>query len=231
MAATAQYLPFPIAIDRGTASCELQLECTAQAKSPAVFSQLFHLYSRQIYRTVFSITKNHEDAEDALQNAFLHAYLALETFEGRATFYSWLTRIAINCALMILRKRRCRPEASFDSSLEYGEDFFQFDVKDPGMNPEQICDLRERRVSMLNAIRNLNPPLRDAIQMHLMHGSSLKEIARSLHISEGAVKSRLHRARARLAKAHVYRASSDSERKSLTDSTIQQSRKSNSSHA
>jgi RNA polymerase sigma-70 factor (ECF subfamily) len=201
MNATAQPLSSFTAIEHGPVS-HIQRENAAQAKSPIVFSNLFHLYSRKIYRTVFLITRNHEDAEDALQNAFLHAYLALDSFEGRATFYSWLTRIAINCALMILRKRRCRPEATFDPCSDSGEDLPPFEVKDPGLNPEEAYDLREQRMRIVRAIGRLNPPLRDALQMHLRRGASLKEIAQSLHISEGAVKSRLHRARARLATTH-----------------------------
>ena len=88
------------------------LVVAAQSGSQAAFSELFSRYSQRTYRTVFAITKNAADAEGAMQEAFLRAFTAINRFEDRATFYSWLTRIAINSALMIVRKRRTRPESS-----------------------------------------------------------------------------------------------------------------------
>ena len=86
----------------------------AQKGRPTTFAELYAIYSRRLYRTIIAITRNPADAEDALQVTFLRAYLALDTFEGRSSVYSWLLRIAINSALMILRKRRARPEALLD---------------------------------------------------------------------------------------------------------------------
>src|SRR5665213_3446900 len=97
-------------------SKDKHLVLAAQSGCRAAFNELWNLYSRRIYRTLLGITNNPQDAEDALQDAFLRAFLALESFEGRANFYTWLTRIAINSALGILRKRRCRPETSIDTN-------------------------------------------------------------------------------------------------------------------
>src|SRR5579859_4234848 len=77
---------------------------------------------------------------DGLQDTFFRAYRSLGSFEGRARFSSWLTRIAINSALMILRRRRARPETSSEPLLDLGEDSPYFDVRDFTMNPEQVCD-------------------------------------------------------------------------------------------
>lgn len=86
-----------------------QLVSAAKAGSDDAFAQLQHLYAPRLYSTIIRITKNHEDAEDVLQDTFLRVHLALCNFEGRSSFYSWVTRIAINSALMALRKRRARP--------------------------------------------------------------------------------------------------------------------------
>lgn len=175
-----------------------QLVLAAQAGSTAAFAELQNLHARHVYKSIVAITKNREDAEDALQDTFLRAYQALGGFEGRANFSSWLTRIGINFALMILRKRRARPEVSTDSSFESRDELPPFEVRDPGPNPEQIYDQRQRYRRVLHAICQLEPGLRAAMQIRLTRGSSLKEIAQALQITEAAVKARLHRARTRL---------------------------------
>src|SRR6201996_5005402 len=116
----------------------------AKSGSQAAFAGLWDIHSQRIYRRLLNITKNREDAQDALQDAFLHAYRALPAFEGRSSFYSWLTRIAINSALMVLRKRRTRSEVSFDCPFETEEQTFEFEVEYEGPNPEQICDIQQR---------------------------------------------------------------------------------------
>jgi RNA polymerase sigma-70 factor (ECF subfamily) len=185
-------------------SRDLALVASAQSGSAAAFAQLRELYSARIYRTVLAITKNHEDAEDALQDTFLRAYLALKNFEGRANFYSWLTRIAINSALMLLRKRRARPEVSFATGAENQEELQTFEFPDASPTPEQICDQRQRHTRLMRAIRKLEPRLRAVVEIQMRHDCSVRDIAEMLEISEAAVKSRLYRARARLTAARVF---------------------------
>jgi RNA polymerase sigma-70 factor (ECF subfamily) len=182
-----------------------QLVSAARAGSSAAFAELQRHYSRHLYSTIVAITKNREDAEDALQDTFLRAYRALGNFEGRSSFYSWLTRIAINSALMLLRKRRGRPEVSFEPANETGDDLLPFEIRDTAANPEQIYDQHQRCAGVLRAIQKLEPSLRRALQIRMEGGSSLKEIARALEISEAAVKTRLHRARVRLSSARSLR--------------------------
>jgi RNA polymerase sigma-70 factor (ECF subfamily) len=170
----------------------------AQSGSSDAFETLERLYSRKLYRTIFGITKNREDAEDALQDTFMRAYRSLCNFEGRSSFYSWLTRIAINSALMTLRRRRSCPEVPFAPLHETEQDLSYHEVKDSSLNPEQIYDQRQRCFSVLRAIKDLEPNLRGAVQIRVMHGCSLKEIAQSLDVSVAAVKARLYRARVRL---------------------------------
>ena len=84
-----------------------KLVAAARAGSSAAFAELREMYAQRVFRKLLTMTKNREDAEDALQDTFLRAYMALHTFEERSSFYTWVMRIAINSALMILRRRRC----------------------------------------------------------------------------------------------------------------------------
>ena len=175
-----------------------QLVSAAQSGSPEAFAELHAIYSRRLFKTIVAITRNPEDAEDALQDTFLRAHLALANFEGRSTLYSWLTRIAINSALMILRRRRNRPEVMFDSPADARGNAPCLEIKDSAPSPEQICDLREQRVRLLRAISKLDPPLRVPIEIRMTQEWSVKQIGRALNLSDVAVKTRLHRARRRL---------------------------------
>jgi RNA polymerase sigma-70 factor (ECF subfamily) len=181
------------------------LVAAARSGSSAAFAELREIYARRVYRKLLTMTKNREDAEDALQDTFLRAYMALHTFEERSSFYTWVTRIAINSALMLLRKRRIRSEVSFDSPSETEEAVSAIDFKDTGPSPEHICVHRESHACMLRSIWNLQPRLRQVIEMQMMENYSIREIAQTLEISEAAVKSRLSRARARLVSAHPVR--------------------------
>jgi RNA polymerase sigma-70 factor, ECF subfamily len=186
-------------IGHATSSKNQRVVLAAQSGCRTAFSDLWDLYSRRVYRTLLGIMKNPHDAEDALQDAFLRAYLAIGDFEGRANFYTWLTRIAINSALGILRKRRCRPETSLDATLRLEDDSPRVDFRDSARNPEQIYAEHEERENLKQAIQRLPLGLRNAIQMQVSGDCSVKELACRLNISEAAAKSRLHRARIMLA--------------------------------
>jgi RNA polymerase sigma-70 factor (ECF subfamily) len=176
------------------------LVSAARERSPEAFTKLHALYSRRLYKTIIAITRDPEDAEDALQATFLRAYLAIHTFEGRSHIYTWLTRIAINSARRIVQRRRARPEVLFDPQPQTHREVqaFFLEVKDSSPNPEQIYDVRQRHMRVLRGLRNLSPELREPIQMQVMQSFSLKDIGQALNLSEAAVKSRLHRARLRL---------------------------------
>jgi RNA polymerase sigma-70 factor, ECF subfamily len=181
-----------------TAQRDEQLVSGAKAGSDEAFAELQNLYAQRLYSTIVRITRNHEDAEDALQDTFLRVYLAVRSFEGRSSFYSWVTRIAINSAFMVLRKRRARPEVSFELPLHDADDLPHFQIEDSSPNPEQICHERQQWVRMLHSIQNLQPNVQGTIRIRVATGSSLKEIARTQGISVASVKSRLHRARVQL---------------------------------
>ena len=181
-----------------SAICDRRLVSEAQVGSSDSFEQLQHLYRRKLYNTIFAITKHREDAEDALQDTFMRAYIGLQQFEGRSSVYSWLTRIAINSALMILRRRRVRAEVVFDSPADELGATGSLEVRDTALNPEQILARQQRWIHMLEAIEKLDPKLRAPIRVLMTHECSMNEIARALDISVPAVKARLHRARRRL---------------------------------
>jgi RNA polymerase sigma-70 factor, ECF subfamily len=174
----------------------------AQAGSSAAFAELHSIYSGRLYQAILSITRNPHDAEEALQDTFLRAHLAIKKFEGKSKIYSWLTRIAINSALMILRNRRVRSEVLFDPQPDDRREAITFEVRDSAPNPEELCILHQHQHRTLRAIRHLSPHLRVPFRMQIMRGWSIREISRALNISEAAVKSRMHRARLRLSTAH-----------------------------
>ena len=174
------------------------LVSAAQAGSPAAFAELYSTYSARLFRTILSITRNPHDAEEALQETFLRAYLAIKTFEGKSKIYTWLTRIAVNTALMVLRKQRVRPEVLFDPQPDDRCESYTFEIKDSALNPEELCALHQRELKTLRALHRLRPYLREPIRMQIMHGWSISEISRELNVSEAAVKSRLYRARQQL---------------------------------
>jgi RNA polymerase sigma-70 factor (ECF subfamily) len=183
------------------------LVAAARSGSAAAFAELREIYAQRVYRKILTITKNPEDAEDALQDTFLQAYLALNAFEERASFYTWVTRIAINSALMILRRRRRRAEVCFEVPSETEEAISICEFKDAGPSPEHICVHRQSYDCVVRSIWKLQPRLRQVIEMQMTGSYSIREIAQTLKISEPAVKARLSRARARLAAAHAARTS------------------------
>ena len=176
----------------------------AKAGSHTAFAKLQKMYAHRLYKRILSITRSHEDAEDALQDTLIRAYRGLPFFEGRSKLSSWLTRIAINSALMIMRKRQTRPEVSFELQQGIGEDSASFDVLDSGPSPEQICDQNERCERIRRAISRLDPTSRTTMLIKIAKDRSIREMADELGVSEAAAKTRLHRARKRLTRSHPY---------------------------
>ena len=174
------------------------LVLAARSGCGSAFNELWNLYSQRVYRTVFNITKNRQDAEDALQDAFFRAFLSLESFEGRSSFYSWVTRIAINSALGVLRKRRCRPESPLNPTFQQEDELPPMEVVDMAPNPEQMYDQHQRCTRLMQAVQRLPTNLQEAVQTQMTADCSIKEAASKLNISQAAVKSRLYRARRRL---------------------------------
>src|SRR6202789_1284081 len=115
---------------------DAMLVTAAKRGQRAAFEQLCGNPAQPILRPPFRITRNREDAEDAVQDAFLKAFTHLKDFDGRSSFSTWLTRIAINSALMILRKKRLGREISVDALSEQNESGIVWEVSDPNPSPK-----------------------------------------------------------------------------------------------
>ncbi len=148
------------------------------------------------------ITKNREDAEDALQESLLSAYVHLKEFDERASFSTWLTRIAINSALMILRKKRQSRELSMDGTVDGDVNPLQWEIADMAPNPEKVYVQSERAVILQRAISELRPSIRSVIEIHQLQEQSMKETAGRIGISVGATKARLFQAKMALRKKY-----------------------------
>jgi RNA polymerase sigma-70 factor (ECF subfamily) len=159
------------------------------------FAELRDRHFSKILRTTYRITRNREDAEDALQSSFLNAFVHLNKFESRSSFSSWLTRIAINTSLMIMRKNRRNKELSIDPSDNDCESYDRWEPPDLREDPERRYARHERAELLKGAIRRLPPALRTAVELQQAQEYSVQELADSLGISLAAAKSRLLRAR------------------------------------
>jgi RNA polymerase sigma factor (sigma-70 family) len=173
----------------------------ARRGEASAFEKLCAPTKARIYQTLHRITKNHEDAEDALQESLLSAYMNLHRFDGRSSFSTWLTRIGINAALMTLRKKRTHRELPIDGPGEAGERTAYFEAPDHAPNPEERFARREREVLVREAVRSLRPTIRKALELGQMQERSMRETAQMLGISVAAAKARLFHARAALKKS------------------------------
>ena len=168
---------------------------SAQAGSHYAFETLQKTYSQRLFKQIIAITRHHEDAEDALQDALYKAYIALPLFEHRCHIYTWLSRIAINCALMKVRKRKYLQEFSLNNQDQTDDQEPIKEFHDHGWSPEEICRAEEWLRHVATASRTLDPISRRVLMMRVNNYYSLEEIAEALDISISAAKARLYRAR------------------------------------
>jgi RNA polymerase sigma-70 factor (ECF subfamily) len=179
-------------------SDELALVQQAKEGDLEAFSELVRRYDRNIFRIAQHITHNEEDAQDVVQDAFLKAYQNLEQFQGNSKFYTWLVRIAVNEALMKLRKRRNDRTVSIDEDVETDEGTMPREVADWSPNPEQLYGTSELGDILKKTIQGLPPGFRTVFVLRDIEGLSTEETAEMLGLSVPAVKSRLLRARLQL---------------------------------
>ena len=173
--------------------CEQALLAAAKQGQTEAFGTLCQPLAPKLIQTARRITRNREDAEDALQNAFLSAFIHIKNFDGRSSFSTWLTRIAINSALMTLRKKRSSREIPIGSG-ELGENAVGWDVPDPSANPEKLYAQREKERLLRKAIRKLRPTIRQAVEFQLRE-LSMEETAGMTGVSVAAAKGRLFHGR------------------------------------
>ena len=155
-------------------------------------------YQGKIFRLAQHITQNREDAEDVLQETFLKAYEHLDQFQGNSKFYTWIVRIAVNQALMKLRRRKNDKSVSLDETIDTGEDTIVREIAAWDENPEERLSREEIGGILDSAVESLETPYRSVFVLRDIEELSTEETAEALGLSVPAVKSRLLRARLQL---------------------------------
>jgi len=183
----------PIDIDE-----EAAVVAQARLGDATAFSELLRRYEGKIFRLAMHITQNREDAEDVLQETFLKAYEHLDQFQGQSKFYTWIVRIAVNQALMKLRKRKSDRSVSLDDTIDTGEDTVAREIAGWDENPEQQYSREELSRILGGAVEDLAPIYRAVFVLRDIDELSTEETADALGLSIPAVKSRLLRARLQL---------------------------------
>lgn len=177
---------------------ESALVARAKAGDTSAFSDLVRHYDRRVFRMAKQITQNDDDTEDVLQETFLKAYTHLDDFQGNSKFYTWLVRIAVNEALMKLRKRRSDRTVPLDEPIDTGEDEMVREIAVWDENPEESYSRDELANILDQAIQSLKPAYRTVFILRDIEELSIEETAEALDLSISAVKSRLLRARLQL---------------------------------
>jgi RNA polymerase sigma factor (sigma-70 family) len=193
-------LAAPSALQEVMGTKEASLLATAKSGETAALDTPYRAHAEKLFRTVHRITRNREDAEDAVQDSLLRAFLHLKSFDGRSTFSTWPTRIGINSALMILRKKRNSREISAHGP---GVDETLWEVPDSTSNSERRFAEREQERILRDAISNLRPTIRGALELQILEHRSIEETAARIGISVSAAKARIFHAKAALRKSKV----------------------------
>jgi RNA polymerase sigma-70 factor (ECF subfamily) len=171
---------------------ETALVRAAQQGDAAAFTEIVRRYQRAIYRVAFGLTRRAEDADDLAQEAFVRAYRALDTFRVGEPLYPWLSRITVNLAYSLFRRRKRRPETELEPLLEAGQQWASDD------DPVEDLAGREQVEHLRASFAELTPEHQAILVLRIVQGLSYDEIARTLNVPIGTVMSRLSRARAEL---------------------------------
>jgi RNA polymerase sigma factor (sigma-70 family) len=174
---------------------EAQLLVAARDGDERAFVELTSRCVAQVRSRIFRIVRNRQDAEDALQDSLFRAHVHLHQFRGASSFSSWLHRIAINSAVMVLRKRKVFTVISSDRNEDDPSSWDALDVPDRSPNPEQVYSKRQSLECLSNAVERLPSSLRGVIEKVYDGECSVQEAADAMGISIAATKSRLVRAR------------------------------------
>jgi RNA polymerase sigma-70 factor, ECF subfamily len=174
---------------------ERYLVSKARSGNEDAFTELVRRHSGQVFGLSLNMLRNREDAEDNLQNVLVKAFHNIDRFEGNSQFSTWLVRIAINEALMKLRKRNSERISDYQSANEFDEDMHFPEIEDTRQDPERQYMSKELA---RKAFRGLNPSLHDTFILQKAEGWTNRELAKALGITVSTVKSRIFRARVRL---------------------------------
>src|SRR5258706_4397482 len=153
------------------------LVAAAKNGHSGAFDDLYKRHAEKMFRITYRIIRNREDAEDAVQECFLKVFLYLKNFDGRSRFSTWLTRIAMNAALMKLRKNHASREVPIAVSVETSEPRLEHQVSDFSPNPEELYTKSEREATLRDAIAKLRRRIPQAIELHILQERTLEETA------------------------------------------------------
>jgi RNA polymerase sigma-70 factor (ECF subfamily) len=187
-----------------SAGCSLAKESdtTLVTAAESGYSEAFEILVRRHQAKILSValrfTRNYEAAEDIAQQTFQKAFVHLRQFKRNSSFSTWLTRIAMNEALMWLRRNRRLAEVPLEKPNVQNETVLRLDPPDPAPNPEEICLQLERKRIVSAAINKLTPTVRSALELRELAEVSTRETARLMGISVAAVKARLFHGRRKL---------------------------------
>jgi RNA polymerase sigma-70 factor, ECF subfamily len=184
--------------DPRAADDDLTLVHATKRGCAEAFGQLVRKYDRKLLRIAQSVTRNREEAEDAVQEAFLKAFQKLDQFQESAKFSTWLIRIVLNEALMKLRRQRTAREESLDRDFQSDGDVLPLDVADWSPNPQELYSAVEFREILIKCLHRLRPALRIVFVLRDIEELSINETGEALGLSAVAVKARLFRARLQL---------------------------------
>ena len=187
--------------DRGVsyeAACDADLVSAAKSGDQHAFVELCRRHSPSLKRRIRRIVRNREDAEDVLQDTLVRAFSNLAGFRAQCSFRAWIMTIARNNSLMLLRKRRTRPETGFGVITAEGKEVEILQVSDPNPNPEQVYAMRQASHRLSQAVTMLPPGLRRLVERYHQDDARLVDSANAMGITVSAAKSRLLRARKRL---------------------------------
>ena len=176
---------------------EGELLAAARSSDGCAFAELCHRHAAPVQRRLFRMLRNREDAEDVMQDAICKAFMNLQGFRGTSTFAVWFTRIAINSALILMRKRRVRSEVSYDCQPADTPEW-QWEFPDKSPNAEQMYIRRQAMERMSVAVNRLPPRYRELVRHFHCTEQSLQETAERLGLKVSTAKSRLLRARLKM---------------------------------
>lgn len=160
---------------------------------PAAFNRLMEMHEKRMYAVALRMFGNREDAQDSLQEAMLRVYRSIGGFKGQSSFGTWVYRITMNTCLDEIRRKKNKQSASLDNMLDQG-----WAPTDEGASPEKRVMQQEMRKSIAQSIQELPEDMRSAIIMRDVHGYSYEEIADTLNVNVGTIKSRISRGREKL---------------------------------
>ena len=190
--------PEPIPASTAVLPNETELVAKARRGDLLAYDQLVQRYQERIYRTLYHMTSNHEEANDLVQETFIKAYRALNSFKGDASFYTWVYRIGVNKTINFLKQRKNRVQMSLndlDFNVENNPDLVAL-ISDK--TPRREIALAELQEKLNAAMQKLSEPHRLVATLHDVQGLSHEEIAKIMDCNVGTVRSRLFYARQQL---------------------------------